>query len=321
MALVVGQVDLKNILDALVRQHARHAHRDAALAVLAVQVDRQRHDHVIVVQDSGHDAGNRGANAKLGAALARDNGPAALAHAVHDLVKVHVAHAGVLQRHVLAQRDALHRDVRRGNEGRVAVLAHADGLDLLGVNANDLGQGAAQAGRVKQGARAKNLATGQAHVAVEVLGHHVTGVRDADQDAVEAALAKRGHDAVQDLQGAVEHLQARLAGAARAASGENGKVGIGAIGVVAHANDEVVAQARGQILEVKGLRSGGLFVDVDKNDLVYQVLEHEAQRAVRAHATRADDDRLTGPNLVVHKKPPMTTPCVTGEKTSNKRTW
>ncbi len=122
---------------------------------------------------------------------------------------------------------------------------------------------------------------------------------------MEAALAKRGHDALEHLQGAVEHLQARLAGAAGAAGRQDAEVGVGAIGVVAHANDEVVAQARGQILEVKGLRGGGLFVDVDKDDLVHQVLEHEAQRAVRAHAPRADDDRLTGPDLVVHKKPPM----------------
>lgn len=187
------------------------------------------------------------------------------------------------------------------------MLAHADGLDLLGVHAHNLREGTAQAGAVEQRAGAKDLRARQAEVAVKVLGHHVAGIGNADQDAVEAALAKRGHHAFQHLERAVEHLQARLAGATRTAGGQDHEVGVGTIGVLAHANDEVVAQAGSQILEVQGLRRGGLFIDVDEDDLVHQVLEHQAQGAVGTHAPRADDDSLTGPDLVVHGLPPMTT--------------
>lgn len=150
----------------------------------------------------------------------------------------------------------------------------------------------------------------QTEVAVEVLHHNVCRVGDADQDAVEAGLPERPDDAVEHLDGAIQHLQAGLAGAAAAARGEDHEVRVGAVGVVSHADLEGVSQARGQILQVKRLRAGGLFVDVQEDDLVHQVLEHEAQGAVRAHAPRADDDCLAGPDLLLghalgHAKPPV----------------
>lgn len=116
---------------------------------------------------------------------------------------------------------------------------------------------------------------------------------------MEAGLLEGPDDAVQHLEGAIQHLQAGLAGTAAAARGENHKVGVGAVGVVSHANLEGVPQAGGQVLQVKRLRPGRLLVDVKKHDLVHQVLEHEAQSAVRAHAPRADDDCFAGPDLLL----------------------
>ena len=63
------------------------------------------------------------------------------------------------------------------------------------------------------------------------------------------------------LDGAVEHLEARLAGTAAAAGGEDHEVGVGAIGVLAHADGEGVAEAGGQVLEVKRLGARGVLVD------------------------------------------------------------
>ena len=137
---------------------------------------------------------------------------------------------------------------------------------------------------VKPGARAKDVTARQTEVAVEVLHHNVCRVGDADQDAVEAGLPERPDDAVEHLDGAVQHLQAGLARAAAAARGEDHEVRVGAVRVVSHADLEGVSQARGQILQVKRLCAGGLLVDVQEDDLVHQVLEHEAQGAVRAHA-------------------------------------
>ena len=87
-------------------------------------------------------------------------------------------------------------------------------------------------------------------------------------------------------------------GTAAAAGGEDHEVGVGAIGVLAHADGEGVAEAGGQVLEVECLGARGVLVDVQEDDLVHEVLEHEAQGHVAAHATSADDDCLAGADVV-----------------------
>jgi hypothetical protein len=117
---------------------------------------------------------------------------------------------------------------------------------------------------------------------------------------VEAGLLERAHDAVEHLDGAVEHLEARLSGAAATAGGEDHEVGVAAVSVLAHADGERVSEAGGQVLEVKCLGARSLLVDVKEDDLVHEVLEHEAQGHVAAHTSRADDDRLARPDVAVH---------------------
>ena len=174
------------------------------------------------------------------------------------------------------------------------MLAHAEGLDLLGVNVDDAREDAAQTHGVERGAGAKDVLARQAEVAVQVLGHDVGGVGDAEHDAVEAGVAHGAHDALEHLHGAAEHVEASLARPAAAARGEDDEVGVRAVGVVANVDVERVAHAGGEVLEVHDLGLSGLAVDVEKHDLVYQVAEHQAQRDVAANATSADDDHLAG---------------------------
>ena len=54
----------------------------------------------------------------------------------------------------------------------------------------------------------------------------------------------------------VEHLQAGLAGTAGAPGREDDEVRVLAVAVVTHADDEVVAEARGEIVEVARLCGG-----------------------------------------------------------------
>lgn len=117
---------------------------------------------------------------------------------------------------------------------------------------------------------------------------------------MEAAVAQRADDTLEDLYGAVEHLQAGLAGAARAPRREDDEVRVLAVAVVTHAYDEVVAKTRGEVVEVARLRGGGLRVDIQEYDLVNQVLEHKAQRRVAAHASRANDHCLASLDLSAH---------------------
>ena len=82
------------------------------------------------------------------------------------------------------------------------------------------------------------------------------------------------------------------------------EVGVLAVGVVAHADGERVAEARGQVVEVERLGARRLLVHVEKHDLVHEMLEHEAEGNVAAHAPRADDDCLAGPDVFsVHGAP------------------
>ena len=172
------------------------------------------------------------------------------------------------------------------------MLAHAEGLNLLGVDVDDAREDAAQSHGVERGAGPKDMLARQAEVAVQVLGHDVGGVGDAQHDAVEAGVAHGANDALEHLHGAAEHVEARLAGPAAAAGGENDEVGVRAVGVVTNTDGERVAHARGKVLEVHDLGLCGLTVHVEKHDLVHEVAKHQAQCNVAANATGADNDNL-----------------------------
>jgi len=172
------------------------------------------------------------------------------------------------------------------------VLAHDDGLHLVSIHVGDAPDDAAQTHGVESGARTEDVASRQVEVAIEVLGDHVGGVGHADEEAIEPRVADGPHDAVEDGEGALEHLQARLAGLAAPACRHDDEVCIRAVIVGAHAETHVTAECREHVSQVGHLGVCGLLVDVEKHDLVGVLLVHEVHRDVRAHVACADDDDL-----------------------------
>ena len=77
-------------------------------------------------------------------------------------------------------------------------------------------------------------------------------------------------------------------------------MGIGAVGVVSGADRERLAEAASEILEIHGLGLRSLAVHIDEDDLVHEVTEHQAERAVRTDAASADDHDLAGMHLLLH---------------------
>ena len=77
-------------------------------------------------------------------------------------------------------------------------------------------------------------------------------------------------------------------------------MGIGAVGVVSGTNLERLAEAACKILQVHGLGLCCLAVHVDEDDLVHEVTEHQAERAVRTDAASADNHDLAGMHLLLH---------------------
>ena len=63
LELMVVQLQLEDLLDALAAHKARYANRDVVLAVFPVQVGRERDDALLVVQDGCDDARNGAADA------------------------------------------------------------------------------------------------------------------------------------------------------------------------------------------------------------------------------------------------------------------
>ena len=74
-----GEMQLDDVRDAVATHDRRDARIDIVLTVLTVQQDRDRKDAVLVVEDGADDLRRRRADTELGAALAAQDGPAALA--------------------------------------------------------------------------------------------------------------------------------------------------------------------------------------------------------------------------------------------------
>ena len=79
LLLLRGEMQLDDVRDAVATHDRRDARIDIVLTVLTVQQDRDRKDAVLVVENGADDLRRRRADAELGAALAAQDGPAALA--------------------------------------------------------------------------------------------------------------------------------------------------------------------------------------------------------------------------------------------------
>ena len=79
LLLLRGEMQLDDVRDAVATHDSGHAGVHIVLTVFAVQQNRNRKNAVLVVEDGANDLCGRSADAELGAALAAQDGPAALA--------------------------------------------------------------------------------------------------------------------------------------------------------------------------------------------------------------------------------------------------
>ena len=85
LLLLRGEMQLDDVRDAVATHDRRDARIDIVLTVLTVQQDRDRKDAVLVIEDGADDLRRRRADAELGAALAAQDGPAALAARIGEV--------------------------------------------------------------------------------------------------------------------------------------------------------------------------------------------------------------------------------------------
>ena len=210
LELCLRQVECVDLLDTLGANHARQRGVDALLAVLAGHEGRRAQHGVLVVQHGGADARGGVGDGVLGALLALVGHIAALACKLLDLHVVEGVLVGVLGLKLI---EALAGDACCLERRKLAksMLADHIGIDGLGAHADLLGDLGAQAGGIETAAGADDLLGIVAREVPELGAHHIAGVGDADEHALEPGV----DDAIGERAGGIgseEQLAIAVAG-------------------------------------------------------------------------------------------------------------
>ena len=245
------------------------------------------------MEDGCDEHGDDGADAELRGALAGDDAPAGGVDGVRERGVVELVRELRVAAKVLLDADAADGDVRARDERGVAVLAHAERLDLVAVDVHDARDVAPEADGVERRSGAEHPGAREVELAVEVLRHDVRGVGHADEEAGEAGLRDGLDYAAQDRERAGEHLEARLSGATAAAGRHHDEACVRAVVVGAHADVHVAPGGREHVLQVFHLRVRSGLVDVQEHDLVCVLADHEAHGHVASHVSSSDDYDLS----------------------------
>ena len=152
----------------------------------------------------------------------------------------------------LCQRLAAEVHQRPRDHLAVAVLAHHERIEGMMFNARLLRNGADEAGGVKERARTEDAALRQSALLCDEVRHHVAGIGDIDEEAVEAA----GHDLRNGFRHLTDGIVHFIIAAARCTEGD-----------VPHSVDDDVAVSK--ILVLRNLVIHAVRHEIDR---IHQVL-------------------------------------------------
>ena len=248
LALVVGELELDDLLDPAGAELHRHADVEAVDPVLALEQRRARQDALLVEEDRvDHLRDRRARRVPGGGAEQLHDLAAALRGALDHLLDP-------LLGDELAQRDAA--DGRRRDDGHhlVAVAAEHERLHVAHRGAGLPGDEGAEARGVEDPGLAEDALLREARDALRDVAHRVERVREDDDGAV-GALGDDllGHRA-DDLLVRRHEVVARHAGRARQAGGDHDDVGAGRLLVAVRAGDlRLEAEHRAHLVQVERL--------------------------------------------------------------------
>lgn len=134
-----------------------------------------------------------------------------------------------IERKDLVDRDATDGHVGPGDGLGVTVLADNVGMDGARGNLGSLSDGVLQTGGVEDGARAEDLAGGEAGVLDGEVGHDVDGVGDHDEDGILLEWSHLLETSADDAEVALEESKAGLASLLVGTSSEDDDVALSAL--------------------------------------------------------------------------------------------
>jgi hypothetical protein len=266
--LLVAELHLDDLLDAVLAEDAGDAEEEVGVAVLAAQQGGAG-QHALAVADDrlDHGDGGGGGGVVAGVAEQADDLAAAVAGALDDGVDL-------VLREQLGERDAGDRGVGRQRDHGVAVAAEDHAVDVVDADAEGLGDEGLVAGGVEDAGHADDALLGELRLLVHDVAHGIQRVADADEHGVRGAAGDLAGDAADDLAVDLDELVARgeLAGdgvlLARDAGGDDDDVGVGGLVVAVGADElEVEAHDRRRLGEVEGLALRKARDDVDEDDV------------------------------------------------------
>jgi hypothetical protein len=250
----------------------------------------------LVVQDRVHNAGQGGADAVVGGALAVDDAVGRAPDLGIDVVADPFGQVDAAQPGEPVERYPPDRHQRPGEDLRVAVFADDVGVDVVRIDAAVAPEQAAEAGGVERGPGAKDAAGGHAALAGETGGemrHHVHRVAGDDEDGVRGVFEDRRHDLVEHLGVSLEQMEARLPRLLADARTEDDDPTAGQVFVVAGADVERMGERYG-VTDVVRLRGGTGGVPVHQDDLAADPLHDQGVGGGGPDEAGADDADLHG---------------------------
>ena len=291
---VFGKVIFDDLFHAVCADDGRDADVDAVLAVLAVKERADGDDGFLVVDDRGDQAAERRADAVLGAAFAVDGDPGVGDGLFFHRVIVEYE-AGVFSGQV-GDGLAAEGDLGPGDHDGVAVLAHHAAGDRVVGDAGLEVEDVFQAGGVKAGAGAEDVAPGKAGEARDLAGDDVAGVGDVDPEAVEAAGDHLG-DVVGDLgDGEVELVEAVMVGGREELDfpdGVDDDVDVCKIAVSRGIHGDGVGAVGDGVADVLDFAAQFCLFVIDKYQFVGQAAQGQRVGAVGSDVSEADDGDLS----------------------------
>ena len=286
-------MQLDDVRDAVATHDRRDARIDIVLTVLTVQQDRDRKDAVLVVEDGADDLRRRRADAELGAALAAQDGPAALAARIGEGIEVELSERVRILLAPLAERLAGNGDGRPRDHLALAVLAERVCGDGFLIDAGLMRDRAAQSCGVERGARGKDTLRRPVQRVLNIMRDNVRRVGDIDDNTVKAGFFDGRGNFLQDLDGLPQRIHAGLVAARQRACRDDHDLRIGGIAVITGGDFGADRQIVGRVGQIERLCDSLCAVGIDVDDLVCEALRDQRIADVGADVACAHDNNFT----------------------------
>src|SRR6185436_12560783 len=291
-AVLAGQLDLDDALDALRADDDGNADIHVLHAVFAVEIGGAGQHALLVLQIAlGHRHGGSGRRVERGTGLQQvhDLG-AAVAGAVDDLVDARLRGPAHLDQ--IRQRNAGYRGIAHQRHHGIAVAAEHEGGDVFDRDVEFVGEEIAEARGIQHARHADHLLVRHAGRLLQRPHHRVQRVGDADDERVGGILLDAGADLLHDLEIDAQKIVAAHAGLARHAGGDDADLGIVERVVGIGAGEMGVETVdRGRLRDVERLALRNAFGDVEHHD-VAELLQADEVSQRSADLTGANQSNL-----------------------------